>query len=115
MTFKDTEGTDYVVDQVWMRRGADAYLLDQVRGRTSFVEACKQFRMLSARWPQAVIKLVDDKANGPAVISSLGRHRARHRARGVARVDRGPRIGGIAAAGGRQCVAARAGARPLGG
>jgi predicted phage terminase large subunit-like protein len=31
MTFKDTKGTDFVVGQVWMRRGADAYLLDQVR------------------------------------------------------------------------------------
>jgi hypothetical protein len=38
MTFKGTEGTDFVVRQVWMRRGADAYLLDQVRGRMDFVE-----------------------------------------------------------------------------
>jgi phage terminase large subunit-like protein len=28
---------------------------------------------LSARWPQAVLKLVEDKANGPAVISALSR------------------------------------------
>jgi predicted phage terminase large subunit-like protein len=73
MTFKDTAGTDYVVGQVWLRRGPDAYLLDQVRARMSFVETLQQFQRLTARWPQATLKLVEDKANGPAVISSLGR------------------------------------------
>lgn len=71
LTFKDTEGTDMVVGQVWMRRGADAYLLDQVRGRMDFVETRQRFRELAARWPQALLKLVEDKANGPAVIASL--------------------------------------------
>jgi phage terminase large subunit-like protein len=28
-------------------------------------------RRLSAHWPNAVLKLVEDKANGPAVIQSL--------------------------------------------
>jgi predicted phage terminase large subunit-like protein len=73
MTFKDTDASDFVVGQVWGRRGADAYLLDQVRGRMSFVETCARVRSLSARWPDASAKLVEDKANGPAVISSLGR------------------------------------------
>jgi predicted phage terminase large subunit-like protein len=73
MTFKDTAGTDYVVGQVWLRRGADAYLLDQVRGRMDFVETCRQFRALSARWPQVILKVVEDKANGPAVIAALRR------------------------------------------
>lgn len=71
LTFKDTAGSDFVVGQVWMRRGAQAYLLDQVRGRWSFVETLRQFRAFSARWPQVVLKLVEDKANGPAVISAL--------------------------------------------
>lgn len=71
MAFKDTDSSDYVVGQVWMRRGADAYLLEQVRGRWDFVETCNQFEQLAARWPQAVLKLVEDKANGPAVIASL--------------------------------------------
>lgn len=73
MTFKGTEGTDYVAGQVWMRRGADAYLLDQVHGRMDFVATVRAFRQLASRWPQAVLKLVEDKANGPAVISMLGR------------------------------------------
>jgi len=71
LTFKDTKASDYVVGQVWMRRGANAYLLDQVRGRWSFPETCRQFTALAAKWPQVVLKLVEDKANGPAVIASL--------------------------------------------
>jgi predicted phage terminase large subunit-like protein len=73
MTFKDTDGTDFVVGQVWGRRGADAYLLDQVRGRMDFVRTLHEFQVMSARWPQATAKLVEDKANGSAVISMLNR------------------------------------------
>ncbi len=73
MSFKDTKGSDYVVGQVWMRRGIDAYLLDQVRDRLSFTATCQAMRTLSARWPQAIAKYVEDKANGPAVINALAR------------------------------------------
>jgi predicted phage terminase large subunit-like protein len=73
MTFKKTEGTDYVSGQVWARRGADAYLLDRVNRRMDFVDTLAAFRALAAKWPQATLKLVEDKANGPAVISMLGR------------------------------------------
>lgn len=71
MAFKDTDSSDFVVGQVWMRRGADCYLLEQVRGRWDFVETCNQFEQMTARWPQATLKIVEDKANGPAVIASL--------------------------------------------
>jgi predicted phage terminase large subunit-like protein len=73
MAFKDTASADYVVGQVWMRRGADAYLLDQVHDRMDFVTTCARFRELAAKWPQATLKLVEDKANGTAVINSLRR------------------------------------------
>jgi hypothetical protein len=53
MTFKDSAGSDYVVGQVWGRRGADVYLLDQVRGRWSFTETLQRVERLAARWPQA--------------------------------------------------------------
>lgn len=73
LAFKGTSGSDMVVGQVWGRRGTDAFLLDQVRGQWDFVETCRQVRLLAAKWPQAVLKLVEDKANGPAVIAQLGR------------------------------------------
>lgn len=73
MTFKDTKGSDYVAGHVWARRGADVYLLDRVNRRMDFVETLTAFKALAARWPQAMLKLVEDKANGPAVIAMLGR------------------------------------------
>jgi predicted phage terminase large subunit-like protein len=71
MAFKDTKGSDYVVGQVWGRRGAQAWLLDQVRDRMTFTETLAAFKRLTARWPQASAKYVEDKANGTAVIDSL--------------------------------------------
>ena len=73
MAFKDTKSSDYVVGQVWGRRGIDLYLLDQVRGRFDFPETCRQVQLLSAKWPDAVLKVVEDKANGTAVLASLRR------------------------------------------
>lgn len=71
MTFKDTKGTDFVVGQLWMRRGANVFLLDQVRARLGFTETLAAFEAMYARWPQLRVALVEDKANGPAVISAL--------------------------------------------
>lgn len=71
MTFKDSKNTDYVVGQVWGCKGADRYLLDQVRDRMGFPATVQAVRSLTAKWPKATAILVEDKANGPAVISTL--------------------------------------------
>lgn len=71
MTFKDSDGTDYVVGQVWGKKSANAYLLYQIRKRMSFTETLKAVKLLVEKYPQARRKLVEDKANGPAVIDSL--------------------------------------------
>jgi predicted phage terminase large subunit-like protein len=71
MAFKDTRSSDFVVGQVWGRRGADVFLLDQVHKRLSFTDTLVAFAAMVARWPQATRKLVEDKANGTAVISTL--------------------------------------------
>ncbi|MBT9141986.1 MAG: hypothetical protein DDT29_00379 [Dehalococcoidia bacterium] len=73
MTFKETIGGSYVVGQVWGRVGADKYLLDQVRDRMDFLDTLRAVRAVAAKWPQAKAKLVEDKANGPAVINALRR------------------------------------------
>jgi predicted phage terminase large subunit-like protein len=69
--FKDTKSSDYVVIQVWARRGASVYLLYQVRKRLSFTDTVTAFTAVCAMWPQASRKLVEDTANGTAVIDSL--------------------------------------------
>ncbi|MFD0032522.1 phage terminase large subunit [Streptomyces sp. NPDC127172] len=71
MTFKDTKSSDFVVGQVWARKGANVYLLDQVRKRLSFTDTVAAFQAMVKRWPQATAKLVEDKANGTAVINTL--------------------------------------------
>ncbi|MGY4689333.1 phage terminase large subunit [Salibacterium sp. K-3] len=72
-TFKDTDDADYVVGQVWGRVGADRYLLDQVRAKMSLPDTMQAIRNLSSKWPAAKTKLVEDKANGTAVIQMLKR------------------------------------------
>ena len=71
LTFKDTKGSDFVVGQVWLRVGVEAFLLDQVRGRMNFTATLDAIKTMTAKWPQAHAKFVEDKANGPAVINSL--------------------------------------------
>jgi predicted phage terminase large subunit-like protein len=70
-TFKDTDGTDFVVGQVWGKAGANAYLLAQVRARMSFTKTVKEVVALRAAWPRTREVLIEDKANGPAVIDTL--------------------------------------------
>lgn len=71
MTFKDSDGTDYVVGQVWGKKGANAYLLYQIRKRMSFTQTLEAVKLLADKFPEGRRKLVEDKANGPAVIDSL--------------------------------------------
>lgn len=71
MTFKEGDSNDFVVGQAWGRHGADFYLLDQVRARMGFTDTLAAFRKMADKWPEAREKLVEDKANGPAVIDSL--------------------------------------------
>lgn len=69
--FKDKKESDYVVMQAWGQLGSQAYLLDQWRGKVDFVETCMQFIRFCSRWPMAHTKLIEDKANGPAVLATL--------------------------------------------
>jgi predicted phage terminase large subunit-like protein len=68
---KTGDKIDWTVGQVWAKRGAHVFLVDQVRGQWEFPEQLRQVRALAEKWPQAVRKLVEDKANGSAVLSSL--------------------------------------------
>jgi len=51
--------------------GADRYLPDQIRDRLDLPGTLVAVRRLSAQWPDAHLKLVEDKANEPAVVQSL--------------------------------------------
>lgn len=72
-TFKDTKGTDFVVFGVWARLKADLYLFDQVRARLTFTNTLRGMRAVLVAWPKISMKLVEDKANGTAVIDTFRR------------------------------------------
>lgn len=72
--FKGTESSDYVVGQRWARVGANAYLLHQSRGRRGFNATVAEILDFQERGFGAVAvheHLVEDKANGPAIIDTL--------------------------------------------
>ena len=78
MTFKDSDGSDFVVGQLWSGDGAEKHLLAQIRARLDFPATVEAVRALHAyakgRWPtRALSTLVEDKANGSAVIATLKR------------------------------------------
>jgi predicted phage terminase large subunit-like protein len=70
-TFKDTDGTDYVVGQVWGKKAANSYLLAQTRARMTFTKTQTAIKEMHRDFPDARRILIEDKANGPAVIDTL--------------------------------------------
>lgn len=69
--FKESKDSDYVTIGIWARRGTRMWLLDMYRERIDFVGTAAAIRARAARWPQATLKLIEEKANGAAVISYL--------------------------------------------
>lgn len=71
MAFKETKTSDFVAGQVWGKLDANKFLLDQVLERMDMVKTIAAVQSMSTKWPEAYTKLIEDKANGPAVISML--------------------------------------------
>jgi predicted phage terminase large subunit-like protein len=72
-TFKDSDDSDYVVIQVWGKNRADMYLIEQVRAKMNFMATVQTIRNIQKKHPDASWKLIEDKANGSAIISTLHR------------------------------------------
>jgi predicted phage terminase large subunit-like protein len=70
--FKGT-GTSRVSVQVWGAKGPDRFLLDNVTDKVDFGQTCATIRALRTKWPKCVKVLIEDKANGPAIISVLSK------------------------------------------
>lgn len=76
LRFKDDKKTgDYVVHQVWAKLGARAYFLGEARGRWGFTESLTEFVKIVNHSPvggfKSALKLVENKANGPALENVL--------------------------------------------
>lgn len=70
-TFKDLNTSDYVAIQVWGRKGANKFLIYRMKERLSFTGTVQAARQVKAAHPKTVAVLIEDKANGPAVIETL--------------------------------------------
>lgn len=70
-TFKDTFGSDFVCGQVWGKLGPNYLMLERIYRRMNFPNSLTSISSQLRRWPLIGAKLVEDKANGPAIISSL--------------------------------------------
>ena len=70
LSFKGNRTSDYVCFQFWGVSGPNKYLVDIVRGRWSYAETKERFKEFCAK-NDATVKYVEDKANGPALISDL--------------------------------------------
>ena len=70
-TFKNGDKNDYVAIQAWGKRNADIYLLDAVKQHMDFPETVEAIRAMKAKWPAAWMVLIEDKANGSAIIQVL--------------------------------------------
>jgi len=72
MAFKPGASSDWVVGQHWQTWAGDRYLVDQIRGRWTFSETIHHMRQFVER-TGAREHLVEDRANGTAIIDTLRR------------------------------------------
>lgn len=71
LAFKDKKDNDFVVMQTWATLQAKRFLLDQIHEHLSFVRSLAGFREMRSKAPGCIAHLIEDKANGPAIMSVL--------------------------------------------
>ena len=76
-SFKDSASSSYVVGQVWGRVGSSKYLIAQTRKQMGFVETVNAVKQKVIEFPETKAILIEDKANGTAVIETLKAHISR--------------------------------------
>ena len=69
--FKDDDRSDFVAIQVWGKTHADIYLIDAVKKHLSFPDTIVEIRRLRAMYPECKTTLIEDRANGSAIIRML--------------------------------------------
>ena len=71
--FKGEENSDFVAITVWGKAGSDYYLLDCLNRHLDFPGTLQAIRAMARLYPEARAVLIEDKANGSAVIQTLQR------------------------------------------
>lgn len=71
LPFKKSEGSAECAGVVMKRHGATIYILDLVHDKMSFTDSVRAIKDMTAKHPKATAKVIEDKANGPAVMDYL--------------------------------------------
>lgn len=69
--FKDEKQNDRVAIQVWGKRDNWIYLLENVNEHLNFTATLRKIQVTKAKFPQVTAILIEDKANGSAIIQVL--------------------------------------------
>ena len=69
--FKDGDSNDFVAIQVWGKRGIDYYLRYSVNKHLDFPGTVEAIRTIRRLFPDTTYILIEDKANGSAIIQTL--------------------------------------------
>ena len=69
--FKDGDDNDFVAIQVWGKKDADMYLVDAVKKHLDMPSTCREIVRLRSMYPKCRTTLIEDKANGSAIIQIL--------------------------------------------
>lgn len=72
-SFKGNDDSDFCAFTIWGRIGSEKYLVDIVREKLNFPQTVEVMRQLCAKYPRAGSKLIEDKANGSAIIDFMKR------------------------------------------
>ena len=70
-TFKDLDTNDYVAIEVWGKLGNDYYLRFGLKRHLNFPNTVQAIRLVKKLYPEARYILIEDKANGSAIIQTL--------------------------------------------
>ena len=72
-SFKGDDSSDYVSIQVWGKRAQDYYLRYCLNNRLNFPDTVEAIKTIYRLFPRARTVLIEEAANGPAIIQTLQR------------------------------------------
>lgn len=70
-SFKGSDENDFVAIEVWSKRGNDYYLRHLVNQHLDFPGTVQMIRLVKGLFPESQYILIEDKANGSAIIQTL--------------------------------------------
>lgn len=70
-SFKDEDQSDFVAIQVWGKTKADIFLIDAVKKHLNLTDTIREIIRLRALYPECKTTIIEDRANGSAIISMM--------------------------------------------